>query len=121
MVLRLCAFLILSSIVACSQSSDSEPVVEPGPDSGSGVERMIFEIDSQKVPCTGVGPMECLRIREPGEVEWRFFYDSIEGFTFEPGFRYVVEVDRTRVENPPADASSFRYRLVELVSKDPEA
>ena len=34
---------------------------------------------------------------------------------------YVVEVDRTRVENPPADASSFRYRLVELVSKDPEA
>lgn len=80
---------------------------------------MVFEIDAQKVPCTGVAPMECLQIREPGEEEWRLFYDSIQGFIFEPGFRYVVAVDRTRVENPPADASSFRYRLVEVRSKEP--
>lgn len=97
MFVRICAFLILSSIVVCAPSSESDARGEPEAEGDPGAERMVFEIDSQKVPCTGVGPMECMRIREPGEEEWRFFYDSIEGFTFEAGYRYVVEVDRTRV------------------------
>jgi hypothetical protein len=82
-------------------------------------ERLLLEIDSETSTCTGVGKQECMKVRAPGEEEWRLFYGSIEGFVFEPGFRSVVEVERTRVENPPADASSLRYRLVEVVSREP--
>ena len=105
------------ALVACS------PDVEPEADAGGAPEAapdiLTLEVDSERVPCVGVGPMECLRVRTPGEEEWRLFYDTIRDFEFEPGFRYLLEVERTRRPNPPADASSFQYRLVEIVSREP--
>lgn len=73
----------------------------------------------QRVPCVGVGPQSCLRVREPSQAEWGLFYDSIEGFAFEPGFEYELRVRISRVKNPPADASSLAYRLIRLVRKTP--
>ncbi|MCZ7672694.1 MAG: DUF4377 domain-containing protein [Chloroflexi bacterium] len=46
-----------------------------------------------------------------------FFYNPIVGFTFEPGYEYELKVMVETVENPPADGSSLRYTLVEVVSK----
>lgn len=70
--------------------------------------------------CVGVGPQTCMLVREsPGE-DWRYFYGSIEGFEFEPGFFYELRVRRYRVGNPPADGSAFRYILLRIVSKIPE-
>ncbi len=62
-------------------------------------------------PCTGVGEQECL------VVDGELFYDSIEGFDYEPGFEYVLEIRTENVDNPPADASSIRYILVREVSR----
>lgn len=69
--------------------------------------------------CVGVGPMTCLQVRESPDEEWRLFYESIEGFDYVPGYDYELRVRTETVEDPPADASSIRYILEEVVSRTP--
>lgn len=81
----------------------------------------VMDIASERVPCVGVGPQECFRVRERPDTAWALFYDSIEGFEFEPGFEYTVRVAIRRVDNPPADGSSLSYRLLAILHKTPHA
>ena len=70
-----------------------------------------------QAPCQGEGVQFCYLIRtEDGETE--FFYDSIEGFNYEWGHNYEIEVEKLKIENPMADASSFSYRLKKLIKKE---
>ncbi len=71
--------------------------------------------------CTGVGPMRCMQVAAGPDGPWTLFYNQIEGFTFEEGFAYELKVRTEQVANPPADGSSLRYILIELVSKTPAA
>ena len=57
-----------------------------------------------------------LKVGTPGAFE--HFYDSIEGYTHEPGIRNVLRVDRYTVKNPPADASSSAYVLDMVVESE---
>lgn len=83
-------------------------------------ERVIrLEVAEQRAPCMAVGPSECLQVREGTEAPWQLFHGEIEGFSYEPGYRYVLEVAQRSVANPPADGSSLAYRLVLVVSKTP--
>jgi len=75
-------------------------------------------IASEQGDCVGVTPMKCLIIKKAGQTEWEFFYNNIEGFNYEPGYEYVVEVKTEKIENPAADQSSIKYILVKEVSKD---
>lgn len=75
-------------------------------------------ISPNLVDCVGVGPKKCMQIREDQNSEWQNFYDKIEGFDFAEGYNYKVTVKITDVENPPADASSKKYRLVEVTEKN---
>lgn len=60
--------------------------------------------------------MECLRVRElPFGEEFTYFYDTIEGFDFQEGNKYEIEVEVTEVKNPPADASMYKYTLVNVL------
>jgi len=72
------------------------------------------------VPCTGVARMSCLRVRTLPDGAWQFFYQDIEGFAFEEGYRWRLDVERRRVPDPPADGSNMAYRLVRVVSKERE-
>ncbi|PRX57953.1 DUF4377 domain-containing protein [Flagellimonas meridianipacifica] len=70
--------------------------------------------------CTGAFPTQCLQVQEGDEIggdSWFNFFDPIENFDFEPGFIYDLRVERTRVDNPPPDGSSFRYQLIQIVSR----
>lgn len=67
-----------------------------------------------KQPCMGVGPMLCLQVIDSAGVRM-FFYDSIDGFTFRWGNPVTLSVRVDQVENPPADASSLRYTLADVV------
>ena len=82
-------------------------------------EEVRMFVGPEKVPCEGAGPMECLQVKYSPEDEWQLFYNTIEGFQWEPGFFYELRVNVYQVENPPADGSSLRYELVEVVSKIP--
>ncbi len=85
----------------------------------------IIWVNSSKVPCTGVAPMQCMQIQNGNELNpenWTLFYDEIEGFNFVPGNIYKLKVSITSLDPNlvPADASSKKYKLIEVISKTPD-
>ena len=74
-------------------------------------------INSQLVDCVGVGPMQCMQVRNDEQQAWSLFYQQIEGFQFEPGYRYRLTVSKEQLTDVPADASSLRSQLIKVVSK----
>ncbi|WP_297097583.1 META domain-containing protein [uncultured Draconibacterium sp.] len=80
----------------------------------------IYWVNSYRVDCVGVGPMKCLLVQKaetPEAGKWTNFYSKIEGFEYEPGFIYKLKVKEEQLENVPADASSIKYILVEVLEK----
>lgn len=64
--------------------------------------------------CVGSAPMRCM------VVDGELFYDDIDGFEYEAGYRYRLRMeryDRWPGQAPPADASKYGYRLIEVVDK----
>jgi len=82
------------------------------------VEKTVY-VGPEMIDCVGVAPQKCLLVKENPQDEYRMFYDTIEGFEFEPGYVYELVVMEGVVENPPADASAIKWTLVEVVSKTP--
>lgn len=74
-------------------------------------------VASEQADCVGVGTMKCLLVKNNGDEEWEFFYNNIEGFSYEPGFEYKLEIRKEFRDNPAADQSSTRYVLVRVISK----
>lgn len=86
-------------------------------ESNKNVETEQLTVASAQGDCVGVAPMKCLLVKKDGQTDWEFFYNQIEGFNYEPGYEYVVEVRTEKIENPAADQSSLKYTLVNVVSK----
>lgn len=110
------ALLSLGLMLMCSCASQKSGY-QPGSSQGT-----IFWINSTQVDCMGVGPMQCLLVQRReviDEEEWALFYDGIEGFEFEPGYRYklLIKTDTLPQEQVPADGSSIRYTLLEVLEK----
>lgn len=81
-----------------------------------------YWVNSFKVECTGVGPRTCLQVHRGETLEpasWELFYSSIEGFDYEPGFIYQLRLQEEEIpaDEVPADGSSIRYTLEEVVEK----
>lgn len=85
---------------------------------GGGNVNEKLTVASQQGDCVGVVPMKCLLVKAEGQTDWQFFYNAIEGFNYEPGFEYVLEVRVDSVKNPAADQSSLKYTLVKEISKE---
>ncbi len=103
-LLLLTAGLLLA---ACGAGQDEQP------ESG---EKTIY-VGPELVDCVGEAPQQCMQVKENPQAEYTLFYDQIEGFTYEEGYEYELLVKEETVENPPADASSRKWTLVEEVSK----
>jgi len=107
------AVLILLALSVCSgcsineKTSDAENV-------------MTLSVAPYQVMGMGAGPRRCYIVKEQADADWRLFYAPINGFEFEPGTSYTLKVKKSPVDNPPADASSLRYDLVEVVEKKTE-
>jgi heat shock protein HslJ len=87
--------------------------------------QQIYWINSLRVSCTGVAPMKCLQIQKGKSVEkgkWQNFYANIEGFDFEPGYIFKLSVKEEKIDpaKVPADGSSIKYTLVEVLEKNPD-
>lgn len=95
-------FAVVLFFGACSTTQNTEKI----------------KVASQQGDCVGVAPMKCLLVMKEGQTDWEFFYNTIDGFTYEPGYEYVLEVKVDKVENPAADQSSLKYSLVKEVSKE---
>jgi heat shock protein HslJ len=84
--------------------------------SANALEKFIH-VASTRVPCSGVGTIECLQVRESASEPWRAFHGEIIGFTPEPGIEYRLRVLEDPVPNPTADASSKRWYLDVVVEQ----
>ncbi len=130
-LLALLSLLVMASMVisACvvpspapaptPQPAPEQPEVAPAPPAEG--EQVTLYVGPNREPCMGVAPQLCLLVKENPEDEYSLFYSTIEGFDFEPGFEYELLVNKQTVPNPPADASAFRWTLIEVVSKTPVA
>jgi len=67
--------------------------------------------------CTGVAPMTCMQVKYKNSKSWELFYSQISGFKYQPGYRYVILVNRTKRTNVPADASVYEYKLKKVLKK----
>jgi hypothetical protein len=107
--------LLGSGTIAIAACTAPESTTETAPDA----EIVTLYVGPEKVDCVGVAPQECLLVRDSPDEEYEFFYSQINGFDYEPGYEYELLVQKTPVENPPADASSIAWTLVEVVSQTP--
>lgn len=87
-------------------------LIDPGP------ERRTLIVLDHMVECTGNGPQLCMLVHEPGSTEPSRIYFGIEGFAYEWGYLYEIDVEDHRVRNPPADGSSIRTVLRRVISKE---
>ncbi|AOK07711.1 DUF4377 domain-containing protein [Burkholderia sp. AU19243] len=83
---------------------------------GQPVTKTVY-VAPQTARCIGVAPMDCLQVRSSPAERWSLWYAGIEGFAYQPGYDYVLEVDEYRVAQPPADGSSIRWVLRRIVER----
>ncbi|WP_027780759.1 MULTISPECIES: DUF4377 domain-containing protein [Burkholderia] len=86
------------------------------PADGKPVAKTVY-VAPQSARCTGVAPMECLQVRSSPTEPWSLWYAGIEGFAYQPGYLYTLEVDEYHVARPPADGSSIRWVLRRVVER----
>lgn len=84
--------------------------------SAAGKNEVLY-INNKLVDCVGVGPQKCMQVRKSPKSEWTLFYGGIDGFRYEPGYRYKLKVNVSKIKNPPMDSSSLKYSLVKVLSK----
>ncbi|MFN2277052.1 MAG: META domain-containing protein [Candidatus Promineifilaceae bacterium] len=97
-----------------SESAIEEPVTEGG--------RIVTAwIGPELVDCVGVAPQQCMQVKTNPDDDYGLFYDQIDGFEFEEGYEYELQVLVEPVQNPAQDASALKFTLIEVVSKTPAA
>jgi hypothetical protein len=111
-------WVAVTAMVACVPSEPNEPVESQEQAELQG-DIVTLYVGPDQVDCVGVAPQQCLLVRESSEADYSYFYSTIEGFDYEPGYSYELLVEKSPVENPPADGSSIRWILVEVVEKVP--
>lgn len=101
----------------CPEEAMQEPRCLKTMDMEKELDEMVIKVGPEKMECMGVAPMECL------VVDGELFYEDIEGFYFEAGFEYKLRVKKSLAfgtddpEQIPADASMYKYELVDILSK----
>ena len=60
---------------------------------------------------------DCLMVRDEDSDDWGFFFDGIEGFEFEPGFIYTLEVRLEDLGPYIQDVGRYAYHLVKIIEK----
>ncbi|SMP11190.1 DUF4377 domain-containing protein [Chryseobacterium profundimaris] len=96
-----CIFILMQCTTYANASTNTEKTLIIGPETAD---------------CTGVMPMKCLQIKDRNGT-WTNLYTNIEGFTYEPGYEYVLKVQEQKIKNPPADGSAVQYILIREISK----
>ena len=100
-------FLILIGIIfSCSNNDDQSQIID-------------MRINHYQNTGIAVGLFLTFLVQENNNIgsdSWAKFYGQIEGFDYQPGFIYDIKVVVDKVDNPPADGSSSKYTLMEIIS-----
>lgn len=82
--------------------------------------KQVLIIGPETKTCdAGVMLKDCYQVKwTEDQKDWEYFYNEIEGFTFELGYLYKLLVSVETISNPPADASSLKYKLIRVLEKE---
>src|SRR5690606_4352006 len=97
--------MIIGVLLSCSNDDSDQP------------QAIDMRINHYQNTGIGEGLFLTLLVQENNNIgsdSWTKFYNSIEGFNYQPGFIYDVKVLVEPVNNPPADGSSLKYTLLEI-------
>lgn len=93
----------------------------PGVPKNEQQELITMRIKDRQVDCDGFeGMSRCMMVQKGADVGgdmWEVLREPIEGFRYEEGYVYDLNVRMELVPNPDTDHSRYRYVLVEVLSK----
>jgi len=62
---------------------------------------------------------EGMKIRENESEDWQVVhFESVEGFTYEKGYKYYLKTEKIHLGKPLQDASDIKYKLIDILSKE---
>ncbi|WP_153913959.1 DUF4377 domain-containing protein [Shewanella sp. TC10] len=104
--------IIFFSLTGCSDSDSNDE---------QKVQREIWNIVGNPALCQGVITRFCLRYIVEGSDEETVLYDPVEGYNHTWGASDRIEIEKSPISNPPADGSSMKYTLLNIIdnSADP--
>jgi hypothetical protein len=68
--------------------------------------------------CQGFIEQDCYLEYNEESGRWEFFYESIQGFDFEPGYIYTLEVRLEDRGTEIQDVGRYAYHLVKVIEKE---
>ncbi|WP_019672994.1 DUF4377 domain-containing protein [Psychrobacter lutiphocae] len=82
-----------------------------------------IEVSAFKVSCDIAGTdgamvrTECIQFRQPFQKHFNTLTTDIQGFDYEPGYRYLLDVRQEAVTNPQTGESKPVWVLNEIINK----
>ena len=87
------------------------------PTPGATAETKLVYVAAERKDCAGVAPMQCLQVRQQKTEPWTLFHGEIAGFEPQPGIEYRLRIFEETVPKPPADGSSRRWVLDQVIEQ----
>lgn len=105
-------FLCLLSFIGCKKDEPKNEmqIISMSISEETGITYDLFDTNKEY-------PIECMLVMEEDAPRvWQpMTFGTIKGFTYEKGHSYELKVKRTRLANPPMDASAYTYELVQIL------
>lgn len=105
-------FLCLLSFIGCKKDEpkDEMQIISMSISEETGITYDLFDTNKEY-------PIECMLVMEEDAPRvWQpMTFGTIKGFTYEKRHSYELKVKRTRLANPPMDASAYTYELVQIL------
>lgn len=113
------------ALTACQTNHDvgnKAPIVKDGEVKAVKVKPIssfLIEISPRKALCDSIngGQIECLQYRNRYENNFNPLKTNIEGFNFEPGYAYILDVRQDVMQNPTSGQLETKWVLNQIISK----
>ena len=83
------------------------------------ISSFLIEVSPRKAVCDSIngGQIECLQYRNRFEKNFNPLKNDIEGFTFEKGYAYILDVRQEVMQNPESGQYQTKWVLNQIISK----
>ncbi len=113
--MRIVAILMLVLLTACAEIYEEFREHEENDKHEEHTE--ILTLGPYTMQCYGPFEQDCFMEYNEEAGRWHFFYDGIEGFHFEPGYIYTLEVRLEDRGTEIQDVGRYSYHLIKIVDK----
>lgn len=107
---------LTSTLFACSTSNTAESQTSDTKNANPH-RTVVMKVAGQTVDCGDKAKSQCLSVKTGREGKWRTFLRRIDGFTYEPGYEYLLEVKRT-TDDWTVGRYETDYQLLRVILKE---